>query len=155
MNMSTIISVFVYINNHSVSCVCPIWKNRMWWWQSLQQSTELCHQTTCACACAHTHHRRKKATGTLIDLNTDSSALITVWVLHEALSCVSVCVWVVTLTPSPHSIVVVNAVGCRLWYFWFGCWQLVLFLSNEHITSARWQSKNIFTCLDSDNLICD
>ena len=68
---------------------------------SVLQSTELCHQTICACLRTHVHtyththtHRahssQKKATGSLIYLTADSSALITVRVWHEASSCVSV-----------------------------------------------------------------
>lgn len=102
---------------------------------SVLQSTELCHQTICACLRArthtHTHTPQKKATGSLIYLTADSIALITVRVWHKASSCVSV-------DPDTFSSVfmLVCAVDFRLWHFWLTCWQLALFLGNEHITSV-------------------
>lgn len=112
---------------------------------SVLESTELCHHTICACLWTNTythtyrhrqiaHSSQKKATGSLIYLTADSSALITVRVWHEASSCVSVCEcwpWHLLLTV----FMLVYAVDYRLWHFWLTCWQLALFLGNEHITS--------------------
>lgn len=161
-NLSTV-SVVVHTINHSTSCMCVQYeKNRMWWLQYLPNNPLHCVIRPYEHACTHTHTRtahssQKKATGSLIYLSADSSALITVVVWHEAASCVSVSEcgpWHLLLTV----FMLVSVVDCRPWHFWFECWQLALFLGNEQITSILVHSvltikcyKNPFTCLNSDS----